>query len=215
MNDDHVTVTIRRRCQSQPSIAVSRSSGDRFHAANASASGTDPGGRGVSQFRRSEARRRCGLALAADIDESAACLVVRMQMRFLHRQHGRKAGVRSLQNAAPIVARARQEALGQHFLPTWPAGSIALSGHAGRIDLQPAQQFVVKFDLDRRDRDVLPVSAFVDLVIIGSGIELVFATGALACGHLPASRRLASSATARHRPWQRPRPGRHRSSALK
>ena len=84
------------------------------------------------QCRRAEARRGCGLAHAADLDERLAMTVMRMRVRLIHRQHGCEAGIGAFQERHQS-SRLRVRKRFQRGLPACPCGSICAGIVAGSI----------------------------------------------------------------------------------
>ena len=140
--------------------------------------------------------RLCGWCGASSIDSTGA---KQASVPSSRRTNHRACASESVRPGAPFASGHRV--------------AIHLRRHRRRIDLQQAQQFGVELGLDRRDRDVVAVGAFIDLVEVRAGVGDVGAARPGAAARLPCRHRSRSSARTRRPPWPHPRPGPCRTAA--
>ena len=116
--------------------------------------------------KRGGSRLRC----AVDLDEGAACDVVRMRTGFGHREHRREAHFVPGHVGDPLVARAGLEDVREAGLVLVPPLAIHLRLRAELFEAEPLEQVGVELRLVRPDRDPLAVGRLVHVVEVRAAV---------------------------------------------
>ncbi|MNN08828.1 hypothetical protein D3C81_1216940 [compost metagenome] len=79
-------------------------------------------------------------------------------------EHGRKAHIAAFEQRRPLRTGPRLELRSKQAASGRPVGAVCLLTQRGRVQLQSFEELLVELGLDRADRYVLAIGAFVDIV---------------------------------------------------
>ncbi|EED99760.1 hypothetical protein BURMUCGD1_1782 [Burkholderia multivorans CGD1] len=131
--------------------------------------------RACTARRATEARRRCRLLHAVEIDKNAAPGHMFMVSRFLQRKHRAHAGIRLVERVRPFVPRSLPERLCKHIANGVPASTICSRRKRVRRYVQAGQQLAPERLLNRAYRNIPAVGGLIGRVPWRAPIERVLA----------------------------------------